>query len=106
VTIVKLTVNQDLIKEFIADELVGEYLEDGREDAGICDRFQPGQEFIIEHPFSMPEGFCPWAWADIRQDILSIAMGGNIPWMKREGMKLSGCSDWFRPVYFKIERLD
>ena len=61
---------------------------------------QVGQEFVIDHPFVMPENFCPWAWADIRKDILTVAAGGDLPWMKQRGLLISGCTDWIRPVIF------
>jgi uncharacterized repeat protein (TIGR04076 family) len=54
----------------------------------------------------MPEGFCPWAWADIRGDIMTIMAGGDLPWIKQRGTTITGCTDWFRPVIFKVERTD
>ena len=54
----------------------------------------------------MPEGFYDWAWADIRNDINLIASGGNILGMNKQGRAISSCSDRFRPVYFKIERIE
>jgi len=95
ITVLKMTVNQDLADEYL--DVEGEF--------GPCERFQAGQEFIIEQPFGMPEDFCPWAWADIRKEILSIATGADKPWMKQPGTEIAGCTDWFRPVYFKIERV-
>ena len=96
VTVLKRMVNQDLADEYL----------DGGIDFGRCERFSDGQEYVIEHPFSMPEDFCPWAWADIRKDILTVATGGNLPWIKQRGTVLAGCTDWLRPVIFRVERMD
>jgi uncharacterized repeat protein (TIGR04076 family) len=99
ITILKRTVNQDLIKE---------YLEDAYKNHGACECFEDDQEFVID-PSTMPEDFCarcPWAWADIRQDIMSVASGGNMPGIKPRGTIITGCRDWFRPVIFKVERTD
>ena len=72
-----------------------------------CEKFEIGQEIVIDPNLaSVPEGFCDWAWADIRNDINLIASGGNLLGMKEQGVAIASCSDWFRPVYFKIERLD
>jgi uncharacterized repeat protein (TIGR04076 family) len=95
ITVLKVTVNQDLADEYL--DVEGEF--------GPCERFKAGQEFVTEQSFEMPEGFCPWAWADIRKEILCIATGADRPWMKQRGVEIAGCTDWFRPVYFKIERL-
>jgi uncharacterized repeat protein (TIGR04076 family) len=96
ITVLKRTVHQDL-----ADE----YLETGGE-FGACERFSDGQEIIVEHPFRIPEDFCAWAWADIRNDIITIVAGGSMPWGKKPGTVITGCTDWFRPVIFKVERID
>ncbi len=96
ITVLKRTLNRDLVAEYL----------DTDEDFGACNRFSDGQEFVLEHPFKMPEGFCPWAWADIRGDILTIAAGGDLPWIKPRGTAIAGCSDWFRPVIFKVERME
>ena len=96
ITVVKITLNRDLVDEYL----------DVSEEFRPCECFQLGQEFVVEQTFGMPEGFCPWAWADLRGPILSIATGANKPWMKQPGTDVAGCTDWFRPVYFEIERID
>ncbi|MFX1538087.1 MAG: TIGR04076 family protein, partial [Promethearchaeota archaeon] len=53
-----------------------------------------------------PKDFCQWAWADIRHDILTLAYGAKVPHMKNEDTNIVACTDWFRPVYFKIERIE
>jgi uncharacterized repeat protein (TIGR04076 family) len=96
ITVVKRLVNQDLADEYL--DLAGGF--------EACERFSDGQEIVVEHPFSMPEDFCPWAWADIRGDIMTVAAGGDLPWIKQRGTVIAGCTDWFRPVIFKVERVD
>ncbi len=41
----------------------------------------------------------------IRRGILAVAYGGDMPGMKQRGTIVTGCTDWFRPVIFKVERL-
>ena len=97
ITVLKRTLNQDLIDKFITDEYKG---------MTKCEKFEDGQEIIIDpNTATVPEGFCDWAWADIRQEINLIASGGNIMGMNEEGATIASCSDWARPVYFKIERM-
>ncbi len=100
ITVLKRTLDQDLIDE---------YLEDTYKDVGRCEHFTEGQEFVLdsEDEFSgVPEGFCAWAWADIRKDILAVVTGANMPGFRRRGTAVTGCSDWFRPVIFKVERME
>lgn len=95
ITVIKRTVYQDLAEEYMQDA----------SKFGVCNLFQEGQEFIVSNPFRLPEGFCEWAWADIRHHILMAAGGGDLAWMKQRNTLIAGCTDWFRPVLFKIERL-
>jgi uncharacterized repeat protein (TIGR04076 family) len=99
ITVLKRTINQELIEE---------YLDDPYKDTGLCECFKEGEEFVID-PSVVPEEFkarCAWAWADIRHDILTIAMGANIPGIKQPGTVITGCTDWLRPVIFKVERMN
>ena len=74
---------------------------------GPCDCFKDGQEIEINPNIpDVPENFCAWAWADIRKDIITVAAGGNISGMKQRGTVITGCTDWFRPVIFKVKRID
>ena len=46
----------------------------------------------------MPEKFCAWAYADIRT---------YIPMVLGQGSPIAVCcTDGFRPVFFKVERID
>jgi len=97
ITIIKKTLNKDLI---------GEYIKDDYKQMGPCEKFEIGQETIVDPNLaSVPESFCNWAWADIRKDIIMIASGGQFDWFKQPRITIVGCTDWFRPVYFKIEAL-
>jgi len=98
ITVVKRTLQQDLIDENLSDE----YKEKG---LGPCSLFEDGQEFILEDFPGMPEGFCHWAWADIQRDVVSIFFGSDYPWAK-PGTAITCCTDGFRPVIFKVERID
>ena len=68
-----------------------------------CDRFSEGQEFISDG--WMPEGFCNFAWPDIHKYVLVLARGGNMVGVKG-GTFVTCCTDGFRPVFFKLERVD
>ena len=96
ITVVKRAINQDLIDEYLDDEY---------QNIGLCDCFCEGQEIMIEDYTVVPEDFCASAWADIRKDILTVAMGANIPGIRQPGTVITSCTDWFRPVIFKVERI-
>ena len=96
ITVLKRTINRDLIDEYLDDEYKG---------IGICDCFRDGQEIVIADYSVVPDGFCASAWADIRKDILTVAMGANMPGIRQSGTVITGCTDWFRPVIFKVERI-
>jgi uncharacterized repeat protein (TIGR04076 family) len=101
ITVVKRMINQDLIDEHFDEKYLNHIK--------LCEIFKDNQEFIIEgeKAFSQPPAnFCAWAWADIRKDILTVALGGDMPGMKQRGTVIAGCTDWFRPVIFKIERVE
>ena len=40
------------------------------------------------------------------KDILAIVNGVQYSWFKKKGITISGCSDWFKPVLFKIEKIN
>ncbi|MFC1724602.1 TIGR04076 family protein [candidate division KSB1 bacterium] len=96
ITVLKRTINQDLIDEYLDDEC---------KSIGLCDCFRDGQEILIEDYSGVPDDFCASAWADIRKDILTVAMGANMPGMRQPGTFITSCTDWFRPVIFKVERI-
>jgi uncharacterized repeat protein (TIGR04076 family) len=69
-----------------------------------CPVFAEGEEFIVTH--DIPRRFCQGAWADIFRYIDVVRFGGNFPWINEEGKYLACCTDGFRPVIFRIERLE
>jgi len=85
-----------VLKKTLQDEFV-ELSSSG--DVSICSVFEEGQEFVIESPWNPPEGFCNWAWADIRTYIHMVNAGGY-------DTMVACCTDGFRPVFFKIERVE
>jgi uncharacterized repeat protein (TIGR04076 family) len=84
ITVLKKTFNKDFADEF----------RDGK--GSICSVFEEGQEFIVNSVWSKPEGFCDWAWGDIRTLILAVDGGKVNPFV-------TCCTDGFRPVFFKLE---
>ncbi|MEZ4500278.1 MAG: TIGR04076 family protein [Thermomicrobiales bacterium] len=68
-----------------------------------CERLIEGAEFV-SHGANIPIGFCSWAWADIQKYVLTLARGGNFLGV-REGTFVTCCTDGFRPVFFKVERM-
>ncbi len=70
----------------------------------ICPRFTEGQEFIVEK--DPGEGFCNWAWKDIRKAYVSLMDGESRPGAQDENTIIVRCRDIVRPVFFKLERLD
>lgn len=88
---VKITVlKRNFEKEFV------DQLKTGPKSA--CTRLSDNQEFTVTSLWSAPEKFCQWAWADIRT---------YIPMVLGEGNPIAVCcTDGFRPVFFKVERIE
>lgn len=95
ITILKKQSNKDLIEEYTVF---------GKEPY-ICDKFEEGQQFI-SRGLRMPDGFCSWAWADIQRDVAILSFGANYPSTKKKGTVVVCCTDAYRPVVFKLERID
>ena len=85
ITVLKKTVHSDLYQQVRGTQ------------GKLCSVLEEGQEFIVSSPYKPPEGFCEWAWADIRQYIMAVYFG-------REDTVVACCTDGFRPVIFKLER--
>jgi len=99
----KITVVKRLdAKDLYGDNPPAEY--DEERITAACNRFEDGQEFIVDN-HNCPLGFCNWAYADIQRDLVHILYGGYFPWMKEKGVAITCCTDGFRPVIFKIERI-
>ena len=85
ITVLKRELYQDINDEY----------RDGK--AKVCPLFKDGQEFDVLSPYQPPEGFCDWAWADIRPYIQTACAGSKRP-------QIGCCTDGVRPVVFKIEK--
>jgi uncharacterized repeat protein (TIGR04076 family) len=91
ITVLKRTIHQDLYEQYRG------------KPGNLCEVFTEGQEFIIDSPpFAVPEGFCQWAWADIRPFLHGIY--GGIRYGGAD-VFVTCCTDGFRPVLFKVERI-
>ncbi len=93
---VKITV----LRRLFHQDLVDEYADGPWEP---CERFTDGQQFVSEG-VNMPEGFCSWAWADIQKYVMTLARGGDFVGVQ-PGVFITCCTDGFRPVIFKVERI-
>ena len=71
----------------------------------VCNQFTEGQEFVTDL-LSVPDGFCPWAFIDISRYLSGLRSGANYPWMNENGKALVCCTDGFRPVIFRVERVE
>ena len=99
---VKITVVKRLdFKEIHADSDLG----CSTQMDSVCNHFKDGQEFVTDMA-KMPEGFCPGAFADIFRFISGLQSGANYPWMNEQGKVLVCCTDGFRPVVFRLERIE
>ncbi len=85
ITVLKRTIHNDLYEKYT-----------GRKGKP-CEVFKEGQEFTVKSIYDPPEGFCVWAWADIREFIFGA-------WFGREDVAVTCCTDGMRPVIFKVER--
>ena len=93
-----------VLKKTFNEEFVDAYTEPGAfTETGCCHSFDEGQEFISDG--HMPEGFSDWAWADIQKYVMTLARGGNMVRVK-PGVFVAPCTDGFRPVFFKMERIE
>ena len=86
ITVLKCTVHHDLYQKIRNTK--------GRP----CQAFKEGQEFTLQSQYRKPEGFCEWAWADIRPFIQAV-------WHGSQEM-VTCCTDGFRPVIFQLSRPD
>ena len=99
ITVLKRLANHDLAREYRKEDYNQKY-------PLPCDAFEDGQEFNLENLTTIPDLFCTWAWADIHKEIVRILTGGNNGAIKQEGVGITCCHDGFRPVVFKIERME
>lgn len=98
ITVIKRSLNQDIINQYMKEDMRAKA-------SSLCSVFREKDEFLVYSEFQIPENFCHWAWADIRKDIIAIVNNAQFSWCKEKAMTISGCTDWFKPVLFKIEKL-
>ena len=96
------TIRITVAKKMSNPELYAKY---GKTMTPVCDLLEEGAVFL-SRDYYMPEGFCPWAWADIHREIITLAMGGEYPWSSQPGTAVACCSDGLRPVVFVLERVE
>ena len=72
-----------------------------------CPFFHEGQTFEFDAWGRAPSGFCENAWTDIQKHIHLVRGGGAYPgdWVVPSGAAIACCTDGYRPVVFKIERI-
>ena len=91
-----------VLRRLYHPELYAEY---GTTPGTPCQKVRDGQEFIVGHDAMMPEGFCSWAWAEFFHYVLTLARGGDVVGSK-PGTFVASCADGYRPVLFKLERIE
>lgn len=98
----KANVRITVLKRLFNKDVIDKYTEEST-DWVPCQTLREGQEFVSEN-VNMPREFCSWAWADIQKYIMALARGANFVGVK-EGLFVTCCTDGFRPVIFKLERI-
>ena len=98
ITVMKKVLHQDLLDDYLDPEAKANGF-------ALCTAFEEGEEIIL-NGMNYPEGFCHWAWADIQRDVMMVMFGQGFPWVKPKATAISCCTDGFRPVTFKIERIE
>jgi uncharacterized repeat protein (TIGR04076 family) len=97
ITVVKRTLNQDLIDQHVSET---------RDSFGRCPVYEDGQEYVIEEFPLKPDGFCDWAWADIHREVVAVMFGSSYPWIRQPGTAITCCTDGLRPVVFRVEAIE
>lgn len=95
ITVKKIAVHHDLIKEY----------ENPIEHT--CD-MKEGMTFVSKNG-KRPPNFCDSAWDSIKFFVKTLSKGGGNfydGWMKNPASAMISCNDGFRPVSFLLERID
>ena len=103
ITLVKKTFHADLVSEFTTRPNQWEKGSIG-ENANCCHAFDIGHEFISDETH-MPEGFPDPPWVDIQKYVFILGRGENMVGV-HNGIFVTNCSDGFRPITFKLERIE
>ena len=103
ITVIKKTFHSDLVDEMTTGP------DDWREGtigskANCCHSFDIGHEFIGDGTH-MPDGFPDPPWVDIQKYVFILGRGGNMLGVEN-GTYVTNCTDGFRPVTFKLERIE
>jgi len=100
ITVVRKVSYEDLLQQHWNHETFSEG------STGPCGLVEEGDSWEFDGWPDIPAGFpCNFAWADIRDDVATVAFGGGQPWVAGTGRAMSCCNDGFRPVSFLIERI-
>jgi len=100
ITVLKRALFEDVCTQYGAKDFLD------RGGCSPCGRFQDGQEFTLDRGLDKPDGFCAYAFADIRHELMVVLNGGSRPYIGAEGTAIVCCTDAMKPVLFKIERID
>ena len=96
---VKITVLRQVLNDFAVE------YKDPPGKLGPCQWNQAGREFLVQAPnVNIPLEFCSWAWADIQKYVMALARGANFIGSP-PGVFVTCCTDGYRPVIFKLERI-
>ncbi|KNF07992.1 TIGR04076 family protein [Gottschalkia purinilytica] len=71
----------------------------------VCIKGEEGQEYISKN-CNMPEGFCPGAWAGLKDKVINLSLGKDSPYVKQKGTAIHCCNDGLHPVIYKLERIE
>lgn len=95
ITVLKTTLQEDLVKEYITEE-----------GYGPCPVFKEGQTFVTTGIFGndRPEGFCSEAWQAMIMPVNVLIGGGKVLGINE--VHIASCADGLRPVIFRIERIE
>jgi len=95
ITVIKTEMKMDLIEQY-GNPLLSE-----------CPYHKVGDTYITT--FQKPEQLCADAWCCIEKYVFALAhTNESLFWgdWSKHGVAVVCCNDGFRPVYFKIERLN
>jgi uncharacterized repeat protein (TIGR04076 family) len=91
ISILKRTFNREIVEAYAREP----------ENWKPCQVFEEGQSFLVsrDEPWNKPENFCGWLWADIQKMVWGMARGGPDHFV-------TCCTDGYRPVIVKLERVE
>jgi uncharacterized repeat protein (TIGR04076 family) len=96
------TVRIKVLRREVFEDLIDEHVPADRERPPRCPVFADGQEFLVEGWPNRPDGFCEWAWDDIRKSVLIASFGGRKEGISTKDGWIACCTDGLRPVVFLI----